>query len=82
MKCNPSQTVSNPSESKIPSACYKTQRNPPLTPGLRTHNQIIYINVHTHPQGSEVIYFLRAILKFGLQRGLFLSGDYNICCPK
>ena len=55
LKYNASQTVSNPSEGKIPSACYKTQRNPPLTPGLRTHIQLIYINVHTYPQGSEVI---------------------------
>jgi len=62
MKYNPSQTVNNPSEGKISSACYKTQRNPPLTLGLRTHIQLIYINVHTYLQGSEVIYSLRAIL--------------------
>lgn len=82
MKYNPSQTVNNPSEGKIPSACYKTQRNPPLTPGLRIHIQLIYINVQTHPQGSEVIYSLREILKFGLPSGLFLSDGYNTWCPK
>ena len=49
--------VNNPSEDKIPSACYKTQWNPPLTLGLRTHIQLIYINVHTYPQGSEMIIY-------------------------
>jgi hypothetical protein len=81
MKYNRSQTVNNPSEGKIPSACYKTQRKPPRTPGLRTHIWLLCNNVHTHPQGSELV-SLRAILKFGLQSGLFLSGDYNIWCPE
>jgi len=82
MKYTPSQTVNNPSEGKIPSARYKTQRNQQLALGLRTHIQLIYINVHTYSLGSEVIYSLRAILKLDLQSGLFLSGDYNIWCPK
>jgi len=97
MKYNSSQTVNNPSDGKIPSACYKTQRNTPLTPGLRIHIQLIYITVHTyHPQGSEVIYSFRTIINLiskavssfqvitisGVPNRRLPSSVYNIWCSK